>query len=124
MQLLEKYKKQKKLSKFAGHQLSSTEIFGKEVVVQSNLQGNFHCCLVILMIFWNTLFSKLCYTRGITPKRVTSGGNHICGLALGHHNSEETPLLATLCPLTGPGIESQTYRITRLFVVCIRLFDN
>ena len=30
------------------------------------------------------------YTRGITPKRVTSGGVHLHGLAPGLHGSEET----------------------------------
>ena len=34
--------------------------------------------------------SNLHYTRGITPKRVTSGGAHLCGLAPGLHSSEET----------------------------------
>ena len=30
------------------------------------------------------------YTRGITPKRVTSGGAHLRGLAPGLHSSEGT----------------------------------
>ena len=30
--------------------------------------------------------------RGITPKRVTSGGAHLRGLAPGQHSSEETSL--------------------------------
>ena len=34
--------------------------------------------------------SNLHYTRGITPKRVTSGGAHLRGLAPGLHSSEET----------------------------------
>ena len=34
--------------------------------------------------------SNLHYTRGITPKRVTSGGAHLRGLAPGQHSSEET----------------------------------
>ena len=34
--------------------------------------------------------SNLHYTRGITPKRVTSGGTHLRGLAPGRHSSEET----------------------------------
>ena len=33
--------------------------------------------------------SNLHYTRGITPKRVTSGGAHIRCLAPGQHSSEE-----------------------------------
>ena len=34
--------------------------------------------------------SKLHYTRGIMLKRVTSGGAHLRGLALGEHSFEET----------------------------------
>ena len=34
--------------------------------------------------------SNLHYTRRITPKRVTSGGAHLRGLAPGQHSSEET----------------------------------
>ena len=34
--------------------------------------------------------SNLHYTRGITPKRVTSGGAHLRGLAPGLHSSEGT----------------------------------
>ena len=34
--------------------------------------------------------SNLHYTRGITPKRVTSGGAHLRGLAPGLRSSEET----------------------------------
>ena len=34
--------------------------------------------------------SNLHYTRRITPKRVTSGGAHLRGLAPGLHSSEET----------------------------------
>ena len=33
--------------------------------------------------------SNLHYTRDITPKRVTSGGAHLRGAALGLHNSEQ-----------------------------------
>ena len=36
--------------------------------------------------------SNLQYTRDITPKRVTSGGAHLSGLAPGQHSSEETSL--------------------------------
>ena len=38
----------------------------------------------------NQIKSNLHYTRGITPKRVTSGGAHLRGLAPGLHSSEET----------------------------------
>ena len=34
--------------------------------------------------------SNLYYTRRITPKRVTSGGAHLRGLAPGFRSSEET----------------------------------
>ena len=34
--------------------------------------------------------TKLHYTRGITPKRETSGGHHLRDLAAGQHGSEET----------------------------------
>ena len=34
--------------------------------------------------------SNLHYTRAITPKRVTSGETHLCGIAPGQHSSEET----------------------------------
>ena len=33
---------------------------------------------------------NLHYTRGITPKRVTSGGVHLRSLAPGQYSSEET----------------------------------
>ena len=53
---------------------------------------------------------KLHYTRGITSKRVTSGGAQIGGLALGQHNSEETTqrwraVGKTVSDFTGPGIK-------------------
>ena len=34
--------------------------------------------------------SNLYYTRGITPKRITSGEAHLRGLTPGQHSSEET----------------------------------
>ena len=34
--------------------------------------------------------SNFHYTRAITPKRVTSGGNHLRGLAPGQHSSDVT----------------------------------
>ena len=47
--------------------------------------------------------SKLHYTRGITPKRVTSGGVHLRGLAPAQHSSKKNrsggELLVTLCPI-------------------------
>ena len=54
--------------------------------------------------------SNLHYTRSITPKRVTSGGVHLSGLAPGQHSSEETSqrwraVGDSTSDLTGPGIE-------------------
>ena len=53
--------------------------------------------LLIAMIYRKTFISNdqliksnLHYTRGITPKRATSGGIHLRGLAPGQHSSEET----------------------------------
>ena len=59
--------------------------------------------------------SNLHYTRGITPKHVTSGGVHFRGLAPGQHSSEKTSqwwqaIGDTVFDLTGPGIEPQTNR--------------
>ena len=50
------------------------------------------------------------YTRGITAKRVTSGGIHLRNLAPGQHSSEETSqrwraVDDTLSDLTGQVIE-------------------
>ena len=41
-------------------------------------------------VYLQILKSNLHYARGITPKRVTSGGGHLCGLAPGLHISEES----------------------------------
>ena len=62
--------------------------------------------------------STLHYTRGITPKRVTTGGVHLRDLALGQHNSEETTqqwrdVGDTVSDLTSPGIEPTTIRTDR-----------
>ena len=48
--------------------------------------------LLILLILNSSKIKKsnLCYTRGITPKRVTSGGAHLRGLAPGLRSPEET----------------------------------
>ena len=40
--------------------------------------------------FWFQIKSNLHYARRITPKRVTSCGAHLRGLAPGHDSSEET----------------------------------
>ena len=58
---------------------------------------------------------NLHYTRGITPKRVTSGGINLRDLAPGLHSSEETSqrwrvIGDIVSDLTGPRIEPKTYR--------------
>ena len=59
--------------------------------------------------------SNLHYTRGITSKRVTSGGVHLRGSAPGQHCFEEAlqwwrAVGDTASVLTGPVIESQASR--------------
>ena len=60
------------------------------------------------------LFKKnLHYSRGITPKRVTSGGVHLRGLAPGQHSSEGTSqrwraVGDTVSDLTNPRFEPKT----------------
>ena len=61
------------------------------------------------------LKKNLHYTRGNMPKRVTSGGVHLRGLAPGQHSFEETSqrwrvVGDTASDLTGPGREPQTSR--------------
>ena len=53
---------------------------------------------------YSKIKSNLHYTRRITPKRVTSCGAHLRGLAPGQHSSEETSQrsLATLCRFDRP----------------------
>ena len=58
---------------------------------------------------------KSYYTHGITPKRVTSGGAHLRGLAPGQHSSKETlkrwrAVGVTVSDLTGLEIEPQDFR--------------
>ena len=58
---------------------------------------------------------NLYYTCRMTPKRVTSGGAHLRGLAPGQHSSEETSrrwwaIDDTVSDLTSLGIEPQTSR--------------
>ena len=52
--------------------------------------------------------SYLYYARGVTPKRVTSGGDHLRCFAPGQHNSEK--IYDTVSDLTGQEIEPQTSR--------------
>ena len=58
--------------------------------------------------------SNLHYTRGITPKRVTSGGAHFRCLAPGQRSSQEISqrwrAVGETTDLTGPGIEPPTSR--------------
>ena len=59
---------------------------------------------------------NLQHTRGITLKRVTSDGAHLCGLAPGQHSFKETLQLwraigDTASDLTCPGIKPKTSRI-------------
>ena len=58
--------------------------------------------------------SKKSNTGGITTKRVTSGGAHLRGVAVGQHDSEETSQWCrvvgdTVFDLTGSGIEPQIF---------------
>ena len=46
--------------------------------------------LVILLSVMSNQKSNLHYSRGMTPKHLTSGGAHHRGLAPGQHSSEET----------------------------------
>ena len=64
---------------------------------------------------------NLHYTRGITPKRVTSGGDHLHGLAPGLHSSEETSqrwraLGDTALDLTDPEIETQDLSLRERYI--------
>ena len=60
-------------------------------------------------------YATVHFTSNFTPKRVTSGGVHLRGLAPGKHISEETlqrwqAVGDTVSYLTGTGIESKTFR--------------
>ena len=73
--------------------------------------------------------SKLDYTRGSTPKRVTSGRAHLRGLAPGLHSSEETSQRWRHCAdWTGLGIKPVEFpvqcslKITS--VIYLYLFKN
>ena len=56
-------------------------------------------------LFWYVLKSNLYHTRGITPKRATSGGAHLRDVALGNQLRRNIAAVAS-----GPGIEPQTSR--------------
>ena len=79
-----------------------------------------------VLVFACTLFieSNLHDAHGIAPKRVTSGGVHLCGLAPGQqekHGSNGEPLV-TLSNLSGPGFEPQTFCITSPTADCNHCF--
>ena len=57
------------------------------------------------MMFSSTITSNqnIYYTRGITPKRVTSGASHLRDFAPGLHSFEETVVGDTVFDLKLPG---------------------
>ena len=86
--------------------LNALKLFGKRLVVWnkdiqilviSALKKK--CIWIIITCGKNAKYSNLHYTRGITPKRVTSGGVHLRGLTPGQHSSEETSQRGTLSDL-------------------------
>ena len=60
----------------------------EEELKKETRAGNRHGCNIFKKRL--TIKSNLHYTRRITPKRVTSCGAHLRGLAPGLHSSEET----------------------------------
>ena len=75
----------------------------------------YHPCGIFMVIGYVATKSNIFYTRGITPKLVTSGGAHLSGLASGQHSFEETLQWSravgdNVPDLTDPGIEPQTSR--------------
>ena len=80
----------------------------QHTVIQCNVLSN-----ILLTLLQSMSKPNLHYTRGITPKRVTSGGVRLRGLAPGQHSSEETmqrwrAVGNTVSGLTVPGIKPQT----------------
>ena len=77
--------------------------FGKDVQLLLITKFQYQRCIIMIYLqFSDSLIqvdkivmsnqkSKFYDTRGVTPKRVTCGGAHFCGLAPGQHISEETP---------------------------------
>ena len=66
--------------------------------------------------------SNFYYTYGITPKRVTSGGAHLRGLAPGQYSFEETSerwrvIGDTASDLPGPGNRTPTSRTDSIIVL-------
>ena len=64
---------------------------------------------------------KLYYTRGVTPKRVTSGGTHLRGFVPEQHSSEQTSKKwradgDTGSDRIGSGVEPQTSRADSYYV--------
>ena len=54
--------------------------------------------------------SSLVYTRGIAPKRVTGGGDHLRGLHLGNPTPKKHSALATLCRVRPARNQTQDLR--------------
>ena len=88
--------------------------------MHSQIIGPLHTKVFIFQHYFRlqTIKSKsnLHYIRGITPKRVTSGGVYLHGSApAGQHSSEKTlhryrAVGDTVSELSDPGIEPQTPR--------------
>ena len=78
-------------------------------------QCNINCLRYVSVLQKFGIKSDHHYTRGITPKRVTSAGAHLRCLAPGQNSSEETSqrwraVGDTVSDLNGPVIKPQTSR--------------
>ena len=87
-------------------------------LVSAQYSGEFTRWVVFLSTSTNTSDFKwdknLHYTRGITPKRITSDGAHLRNLAAGQRSSEEVSQQRrvvgdTASDSTGPGIDPQIF---------------
>ena len=88
----------KEIGKFVSHVGVKVAHIGLSVILMKKL-----------VVMKKAIEINLHNTRGITPKRVISGGVHLRSLAPGQHSSEETSLRCrtvdrTVSNLTGPGI--------------------
>ena len=95
---------------FHQHSPEAPDVFNLEVG-SSKLSSSKYTGVprVSRMLHWIPL-QNLHYTRRIMPKRVTSCGAHLRGLAPGQHSSEETSQRWHCVDLTGPGIKPRTSR--------------
>ena len=96
--------------------------FTSQLTPESALEIITQFKLVIALCFES---SDLYCTRGITPKRVTSGGVHLFGVAPKQHSSEETSkrwraVGDTVPDLTYPGIEPLISRTNSKFFYQLR----